>query len=68
MIDRKFIDILRCPLGKSELKLENEFLICSQCGVKFPIRDGIPVLLMSEALLPEGFENVNHLICQNNNN
>ncbi len=68
MIDRKLINILRCPLGKAELNLENEFLICSKCGVKFPVRDGIPVLLIDEASLPDGIENINQLICQKINN
>jgi uncharacterized protein len=50
-MDRKLLDILVCPLCKSELiykKDENE-LICKADRLAFPIRDGIPVMLEDEA-------------------
>lgn len=51
MIDKDLLDILACPLCKADVKLENEKIVCinSKCGLKFPIRDGIPVMLIEEA-------------------
>lgn len=54
MLDQALLDILACPLGKSSLKPEGEFLVCERCGPKFPIRDGIAVMLIEEAELPPG--------------
>ena len=49
------LDILCCPLDKSELELESIHeddeeilegrLVCTECGEKYPIEDGIPNLL-----------------------
>lgn len=53
MIDPKLLEILACPLCKTEVKLEGERLVCVQCGRRYPIRDGIPVMLVEEAELPK---------------
>ena len=52
---RNLLDILACPLCKSDLEViveeENEDeiitgkLICKKCGVEYPIEDGIPNML-----------------------
>lgn len=63
-IRKDLLDILACPLGKSELRLEGEKLVCTRCGVKFPIENGIPVMLIEEAELPPGCERVEDLPCQ----
>lgn len=50
-MDLKLLDILACPLCKGPLKLsedKNE-LLCKADGMAFPVRDGIPVMLESEA-------------------
>ena len=50
-MDAKLLDILVCPLCKGPLlyrKSENE-LICKADRLVFPIRDGIPVMLIDEA-------------------
>ncbi len=54
MIDQKLLEILACPLCKTEVKLEGERLVCVQCGRRYPIREGIPVMLVEEAEQPEG--------------
>ncbi|MGH2576052.1 MAG: Trm112 family protein [Ignavibacteria bacterium] len=64
MIDSKILEILRCPLGKSELKLENKSLICIKCGLRFLIKEGIPVLLVDEAIFPEKVMSISELNCQ----
>ena len=54
MIDKALLDILACPACKTEVKLEGERLVCVQCGRRYPIRDGIPVMLIEEAEQPQG--------------
>lgn len=51
MIDKKLLSILVCPVTKGELEYhpEKEELICWASGLAYPIRDGIPVMLESEA-------------------
>lgn len=64
MIDPELVKILCCPLGKAELNYENDSLVCTKCKAVFPIRDGIPVLLIEEALMPEGVMSISELKCQ----
>lgn len=48
--------ILRCPLTHSRLRQEGDFLISEIGGLAYPVRDGIPVMLVEEAKLPQGIE------------
>ncbi|WP_263141801.1 Trm112 family protein [Pseudomonas sp. RIT-PI-AD] len=50
-MDPKLLDILACPICKGPLKLSDDKseLISKGAGLAFPIRDGIPVMLESEA-------------------
>lgn len=50
-MDKKLFEILVCPLCKGALKSEqdNSELICRPCGLAYPVRDDIPVMLASEA-------------------
>ena len=45
------MDILVCPLTKSTLRYDRERqeLISDQAGLAYPIRDGIPIMLVDEA-------------------
>ncbi len=55
-MDPRLLDILVCPICKGLLRHERETaeLICEADRLAFPIRDGIPVMLESEARsLPE---------------
>ena len=51
MIDEKLLSILVCPVSKAPLEYDkvNDELICKASGLAYPIRDGIPVMLESEA-------------------
>lgn len=53
MIDKKLLEILVCPSCKSEIFLCGEKLFCKECGRKYPIRNGIPVMLIEEAQTDE---------------
>ena len=50
-MDKKLLEILVCPLCKSDLiyKKEAQELICKADRLAFPIRDDIPVMLENEA-------------------
>ncbi len=50
-MDPKLLDILACPICKGPLVLNSDKteLWCRADGLAFPIRDGIPVMLESEA-------------------
>ena len=67
MIDKELLEILACPACKSGLQYDeaNQKLICldesrdtrefkrgERCGLIYPIRDGIPVMLIEEAEKP----------------
>ena len=49
MIDEELRAILACPACKGDLLFEETRIICPRCRKAFPIRDGIPVMLLSEA-------------------
>lgn len=53
-LDPDLVRLLRCPMTKSPLRLEGEFLVAEVGGIKYPVREGIPVMLVEEAVLPEG--------------
>lgn len=50
-MDKKLLEILVCPLCKGDLlyQAEAQELICKADRLAYPIRDGIPVMLDSEA-------------------
>ena len=49
MIDKELLDILSCPACKGDVKEEMGKIICLKCARKYPIINGIPVLLVEEA-------------------
>ena len=52
-IDPELLEILVCPACHGELKPPSEAgLECSGCGRIYPIREGIPVMLVEEASPP----------------
>jgi uncharacterized protein len=63
VISKDLLDILVCPMGKAELRLEGDFLVCTKCGPKFRIEDDIPIMLIEEAELPDGITSVDELPC-----
>ncbi|HAH21401.1 MAG TPA: hypothetical protein DCL49_10925 [Candidatus Omnitrophica bacterium] len=53
MIDKELLDILACPACKADVVLETvsgqEKIACTKCKRKYPVRDGIPIMLIDEA-------------------
>jgi hypothetical protein len=50
-VDRKLLERLVCPLTKGPLKYDREKqeLVSEQAKLAYPIRDGIPIMLVDEA-------------------
>ncbi len=50
-LDPKLLEILVCPLTKGPLRYDEDAqeLVSPQAGLAFPIRDGIPIMLVDEA-------------------
>lgn len=50
-VDSKLLEILVCPLTRGPLDYDAEAqeLISRQAGLAYPIRDGIPIMLVDEA-------------------
>ena len=53
-IDTELLEILRCPITRSRLRQEGDYLIAEVGGIAYPVRQGIPVMLAEEAKLPDG--------------
>ncbi len=53
MLSKQLLDILACPLCKTEVKLveNNTFLKCESCKRKYPIKNDIPIMLIDEAAI-----------------
>lgn len=50
-IDKELLEILACPKCKGEIRLNEggDGIICEKCRLVYPIKDGIPVMLVDEA-------------------
>ncbi|WP_295813042.1 Trm112 family protein [uncultured Nitratireductor sp.] len=50
-LDRKLLELLVCPLTKGPLRwdAQNRELISKSAKLAYPVRDGIPIMLPSEA-------------------
>ena len=53
-LDPVLLEILVCPDCKGRLAADydNDELICTSCGLIYPVRDDIPVMLVDEARRP----------------
>ena len=53
-IDPEMLALYACPAcdDRPPVCQQGDTLVCTQCGRIYPIREGIPVLLVEEATLP----------------
>jgi uncharacterized protein YbaR (Trm112 family) len=55
-VDKELLEILVCPSCRGDVELrqegDGEVIVCLQCGLRYPVRDGIPVMLVEEATQP----------------
>lgn len=50
-LDKEFLHILACPQCKGDLTAtdKEDGLVCAQCKIVFPVKEGIPILMLDEA-------------------
>ena len=50
-VPRQLLDILVCPKCRGELEYHESqsALDCPKCNLRYPVRDGIPIMLIDEA-------------------
>ena len=60
-MDESLLELLVCPITRSKLRREGDFLVSEKGGLKYPIKEGLPVLLPDAAILPEGVKSVEEL-------
>ncbi len=50
-VPRQLLEILVCPKCRGELEYreEEQALLCHNCKLRYPVRDGIPIMLIDEA-------------------
>lgn len=55
-IDQSLLEILACPSCRSAVEYieAEQVIVCGGCGYRYPVRDGIPVMLIDEAEKPQG--------------
>jgi len=56
-LDPVLLEILACPSSDHapvRPDPDRGLLVCTVCGRGFPVRDGIPVMLLDEAIPPDG--------------
>ena len=63
LLPKDLLDLLVCPIGKKPLRVEGDLLVCTECGAGFRVTDGIPNMLIEEAVLPEGIRDAKELRC-----
>ena len=60
-LDPAIMEMIRCPLTRSRLRQEGDYLVAEVGGLRYPICEGFPVMLIEEAKLPEGVTSVEEL-------
>jgi uncharacterized protein YbaR (Trm112 family) len=53
-VDPKLIELLVCPACRGDIQYKDRrnLIICTQCGLHYPVRDNIPIMLIDEATQP----------------
>jgi uncharacterized protein YbaR (Trm112 family) len=54
----EMLGYLACPLTGSRLRRDGDFLVSEEGGVRYPIENGIPILLRERAVLPPGVASI----------
>lgn len=54
MIPERLVALLACPVCSTRpaVRQDGDFLVCTECGRRYPIIDGIPEMLPDSAIVP----------------
>ena len=54
LIDPQLMDLLACPAcdNRPPVRQDGDTIVCDQCRRVYPIRDGIPEMLIESATIP----------------
>ena len=52
-MDKDLLKILACPKCKSKVILKDERIVCTNCQRRYPIKNGMPIMLIEEAVTDE---------------
>jgi uncharacterized protein YbaR (Trm112 family) len=66
-VDDTFLACLRCPIDparEATLSRDPGGLVCSGCGVIFPVKQSLPVLIPEEGVLPPNVRGIDRLPCR----
>lgn len=47
-IDQELLELLVCPVDHAKLEIHETHLVCTLCGRRFPIVDGIPNMVLDQ--------------------
>jgi uncharacterized protein len=55
LVDPSLLEILACPVCHAAVREDDAAseLVCTGCGLAYPVRDGIPVMLVDDARRPD---------------
>ena len=48
-VPEELLEILRCIECRSSLEERDDVLVCTGCGLRYPVEDGIPIMLAEAA-------------------
>jgi uncharacterized protein YbaR (Trm112 family) len=55
-VDKELLEILACPSCRAPVEYvkdgDRERIVCTKCGLRYPVRDDIPIMLIDEAERP----------------
>ncbi|MBN1437642.1 MAG: hypothetical protein JW936_11270 [Sedimentisphaerales bacterium] len=63
-MDRVLLEMLVCPLTQEPLREADGQLVNDKWGLKYPVRNGIPVMIPAEAELPAGVASLRQMKSQ----
>ena len=49
-MNKDYLSVLRCPVCKGELQQQADGVLCASDALLFPIRDGMPIMLIEQAI------------------
>jgi uncharacterized protein len=67
MISPDLLERLRCPLDparEARLTQDEDRLVCTRCGLRYAVKDGLANMVVEEAELPAGCTGLDQLPCQ----